>query len=68
MDNNKNLPKEYYTEVSWISDLTSRFSWNLTPPPPILLGERNLLLSQTSTYHTNYLRHPYLATDLLDGN
>ena len=23
-----------------------------------------LLVSQTSTYHTNYLRHPYLATDL----
>ena len=27
-----------------------------------------LLLSQTSTYHTNYLRHSYLAIDLPDGN
>ena len=31
-------------------------------------GKIPWLLSQTSTYHTNYLRHPYLATDLPDGN
>ena len=68
---NKNKQGIYKGIGEWNTDWLTVCLWLPLPRkwPHALLQLRIVeLMSQTSTYHTNYLRHPYLATDLPDGN